>query len=130
MSDSPYILLDHSSSAVVAHFADKLGISRVKARLFLEELHAIAVSGETEGLQLAGSPADELEALEGTVVMLSETEEGILDPFRDVMNQHPVDATQEEILISNLTGLKIEEIRSLGGLPPQKEKPFKTGFNA
>jgi len=128
LSASTSITIDTSASTVVEHFAVKLNISRATARLFLEELQKTAVSGEVQGVEEASKDVSFVEVLEGTVITLPEHEEGILDPFRDVM-ELAATPHQEEILISQLTGLSIEELRSLGGVPAPKEKPFKTGFN-
>lgn len=128
MSTPAPIIIDTSSAEVVEHFATKLNISRVAARLFLEGLQHTAVSGEVQGVESV-SQESALDVLEGTVVSFPEHEEGVLDPFRDVMS-HSTNPSQEEILISQLTGLSVEAIRELGGVPQKKDKPFKTGFNA
>jgi hypothetical protein len=97
-----------------------MNIGTDEAAAFLAELHRTAECGETAGLSL--EEAEEEEILSGVIV----NPDGLLEKE---VKELLIDPQLEEILISHLTGLSIDELNALGGVP-KPEKPFKTGFNA
>lgn len=129
VAENPIISLDPHAAAVVAHFASTLNLTRTEARLFLEDLKELAVSGEIEGVSIAGNSEDTV--LEGTIVNAAESpsESEEAEEFYRKVTGLLADPNVEQIILTHMTGFSADELNELGGLPP-KEKPFKTGFNA
>lgn len=123
MSDRSKVLIDTESVEIVTYLARQLELPAGQIFKFMSALRNVAETGTVDGISFA-----EDELLTGTV-MLSEPEALSAEEIHRQVVTILGGENVREALLAHLTGISVQELRELGGLPPQ-EKPFKTGFNA
>lgn len=123
MSDRSKVLIDTESVEVVTYLARRLELPAGDIYKLMTALRDIAQHSSVDGISFVD---DEL--LTGTV-MISEPETLSAEEIHRQVAEMLGGENVREALLAHLTGISVQELRELGGLPAQ-EKPFKTGFNA